>query len=472
MVFSSLEFVFRFLPVFLVIYYIVPGRWKNLWLFMGSLGFYFYGVRDTPFYFVLLVLSILVNYQIGILIGRCRIRRFRKRWLVYGVIYNLFWLILFKYAGFLIQNLNLLLNMLKIPVKWPVIAPVLPVGISFYTFQAISYLADVYRKTVPCERSLVGFGMYITMFPQLIAGPIVTYSSVRRQIGRRRITFQAIEDGLREFTIGLGCKVLLANRIGGLWSDVRTIGYDSISTPLAWLGLAAFSLQIYFDFCGYSLMAKGLGSMMGFQFPDNFHHPYMSLSMTEFWRRWHMTLGSWFREYVYIPLGGNRRGPLLALRNLLAVWFLTGFWHGASWNFIIWGLLLFFILSVERLGLIRILERWRMAGHLYMAFMIPLTWLVFAVTDIRQIILYFQRLFPVFARQQRFFYFSGDYVKYARLYAVSLAAGLLFMTDIPIRIYARFKYSMITAAALLGIFWLCVYCMRMGMDDPFLYFRF
>ena len=173
MVFSSLEFVFRFLPVFLVIYYIVPGRWKNLWHFMGSLGFYFYGVRDTPFYFVLLVLSILVNYQIGILIGRCRIRRFRKRWLVYGVIYNLFWLILFKYAGFLIQNLNLLLNMLKIPVKWPVIAPVLPVGISFYTFQAISYLADVYRKTVPCERSLVGFGMYITMFPQLIAGPTV-----------------------------------------------------------------------------------------------------------------------------------------------------------------------------------------------------------------------------------------------------------------------------------------------------------
>ncbi len=342
MVFSSLEFVFRFLPVFLVIYYIVPGRWKNLWLFMGSLGFYFYGVRDTPFYFVLLVLSILVNYQIGILIGRCRIRRFRKRWLVYGVIYNLFWLILFKYAGFLIQNLNLLLNMLKIPVKWPVIAPVLPVGISFYTFQAISYLADVYRKTVPCERSLVGFGMYITMFPQLIAGPIVTYSSVRRQIGRRRITFQAIEDGLREFTIGLGCKVLLANRIGGLWSDVRTIGYDSISTPLAWLGLAAFSLQIYFDFCGYSLMAKGLGSMMGFQFPDNFHHPYMSLSMTEFWRRWHMTLGSWFREYVYIPLGGNRRGPLLAFRNLLAVWFLTGFWHGASWNFIIWGLFAIF----------------------------------------------------------------------------------------------------------------------------------
>lgn len=472
MVFSSLDFVFRFLPVFLIIYYIVPGRGKNLCLFIGSLGFYFYGVRDTTFYFILLVLSILVNYRFGILIGRSRIRRFRKKRLVYGVIYNLFWLILFKYAGFLIENLNLLLTMAKLPVTLPVITPILPVGISFYTFQAISYLADVYRKTVPCEQSLTGFGMYISMFPQLIAGPIVTYSSVRRQIVRRRITFQAIEDGLRDFTIGLGFKVLLANRIGGLWSQVQTIGYDSISTPLAWLGLAAFSLQIYFDFCGYSLMAKGLGAMMGFQLPDNFHHPYMSLSMTEFWRRWHMTLGSWFREYVYIPLGGNRRGALYTFRNLLAVWFLTGIWHGASWNFIIWGLLLFLIISVERLGLLRILERWRLAGHLYMAFMIPLTWLVFAVTDMGQMALYFQRLFPVFARQEQFFYLNGDYVKYGRLYAFSLAAGLLFMTDIPMRIYVRFKYSIITAAALLGIFWLCVYCMRMGLDDPFLYFRF
>lgn len=472
MVFSSLEFLFWFLPVFLIIYYLVPDKGKNLWLFIGSLGFYFYGVRDTPFYFFLLVFSILVNYQMGIRIGWCRIRRFRRRWLTYGIIYNLFWLILFKYAGFFIQNLNLLFDMAKIPVELPVIAPVLPVGISFYTFQAISYLADVYRKTVPCERSLVGFGMYISMFPQLIAGPIVTYSSVRQQIAGRWTTFRAIEDGLRDFTIGLGFKVLLANRIGGLWSEVCAIGYDSISTPLAWLGLAAFSLQIYFDFYGYSLMAKGLGSMMGFQLPDNFHHPYMALSMTEFWRRWHMTLGSWFREYVYIPLGGNRKGTFAMFRNLLAVWFLTGFWHGASWNFIIWGLLLFFIISAERLGLLKLLERWKVFGHLYMAFMIPLTWLVFAVTDIGQITLYFQRLFPFFARQEPFFYFGGDYVKYGRLYAVSLAAGLLFMTDIPMRIYTRFRYSLITAAVLLGIFWLCVYCMRIGLDDPFLYFRF
>ncbi|WP_138310134.1 MULTISPECIES: MBOAT family O-acyltransferase [unclassified Clostridium] len=477
MVFSSLEFIFRFLPAFLFIYYIIPGKGKNLWLLMGSLGFYFYGVRDTPFYFVLLILSILVNYRIGILIGRRRIGRFRRRWLIYGVIYNLFWLILFKYCGFLVQNLNLMLSLARIPAELPVIAPVLPVGISFYTFQAISYLADVYRKTVPYERSLVGFGMYISMFPQLIAGPIVTYSSVRRQIGFRRITFQSIEDGLRDFTIGLGFKVLLANRIGGLWNEVQAIGYDSISTPMAWLGLAAFSLQIYFDFCGYSLMAKGLGSLMGFQLPDNFHQPYMSLSMTEFWRRWHMTLGSWFREYVYIPLGGNRCGTFLTFRNLFAVWILTGFWHGASWNFIVWGLLLFLIISVERLGLLRILERWKVIGHLYMLCMIPLTWLVFAVTDMKQTALYVQRLFPFLQNlfpfhQEQCFYFSGDYMKYGRLYAFSLAAGLLFMTGIPMRFYARFRYSMVTAAGLLAVFWLCVYCMHMGMDDPFLYFRF
>lgn len=212
--------------------------------------------------------------------------------------------------------------------------------------------------------------------------------------------------------------------------------------------------------------------MMGFKLPDNFDHPYLSRSMTEFWRRWHMTLGSWFRDYVYIPLGGNRRGRLLTFRNLMAVWFLTGFWHGASWNFILWGLLLFLIMSVERLGLLAVLERRSLLGHLYMLFVIPLTWLVFAVTDMEQIALYLQRLFPVFARQKQFIYFSGDYLKYGKLYAVSLAAGLIFMTDIPRRIYMRHRYSLITAIGLLAVFWMCVYCMRLGLDDPFLYFRF
>ena len=281
-----------------------------------------------------------------------------------------------------------------------------------------------------------------------------------------------IEGGLRQFTIGLGLKVLIANQVGGLWKDVEAIGFESISTPLAWMGLIAFSLQIYFDFYGYSLMAKGLGSILGFRFPSNFAHPYMSTSMTEFWRRWHMTLGSWFREYVYIPLGGNRRGALITFRNLLAVWILTGLWHGASWNFILWGLVLFVLISIEKLGLRKVLAKRPAIGHIYMLFAIPITWLLFAVTDISQIAIYLQRLFPMFAPEREAAYFAGDYLKYGRLYAISLCAGLIFMTPAPRNLYNRWKKSPISAVVLLIVFWCCVYCMKIGMDDPFLYFRF
>ena len=274
------------------------------------------------------------------------------------------------------------------------------------------------------------------------------------------------------FTIGLGLKVLLANRLGGLWNEAGTVGYESISTPFAWLAITAFSLQIYFDFYGYSLMAKGLGRIMGFTIPENFHDPYLSLSMTEFWRRWHMTLGSWFRDYVYIPLGGSRKGKLMTFRNMLAVWALTGFWHGASWNFILWGLLMFALISVEKLGLIRILERVPALGHLYMAFAISVSWVLFAVTDLSQMAVYFTRLFPFLPQPEGMAYFAGDYLKYGRLYGLSLAAGLVFATGLPMKLYRRFKNSPAAAVVLLAVFWGCVYCMKMGMDDPFLYFRF
>ena len=357
-------------------------------------------------------------------------------------------------------------------LELPVFAPVLPVGISFYTFQAISYLADVYRKTAEYEPSFVNFAMYISMFPQLIAGPIVTYSSIKKEISRRSHSMRAVEEGLKTFTIGLGLKVLLANRLGGLWNEAGTVGYESISTPFAWLAITAFSLQIYFDFYGYSLMARGLGRIMGFTIPENFHDPYLSLSMTEFWRRWHMTLGSWFRDYVYIPLGGSRKGKLMTFRNMLAVWALTGFWHGASWNFILWGLLMFALISVEKLGLIRILERVPALGHLYMAFAISVSWVLFAVTDLSQMAVYFTRLFPFLPQPEGMAYFAGDYLKYGRLYGLSLAAGLVFATGLPMKLYRRFKNSPAAAVVLLAVFWGCVYCMKMGMDDPFLYFRF
>lgn len=472
MIFSSLTFLFRFLPFFLFIYYIFPKKWKNPWLFTASLFFYFYGVRNEPLYFILLLCSIWVNYRIGILIGRKRWAEHRKKWLVLGICYNLFWLFLFKYSGFFAENFNSLLEKAGYSSVFPVYKFSLPIGISFYTFQAISYLADVYQKTASYEPSFINYGMYITMFPQLIAGPIVTYNSIQKQLGRRSQNLYQFEQGIRDFTIGLGFKVLLANQTGRLWSQVEAIGFESISTPLAWMGLAAFSFQIYFDFYGYSLMAKGLGTLMGFSLPDNFSHPYMALSMTEFWRRWHITLGGWFREYIYIPLGGNRNGFLSTVRNLLIVWLVTGLWHGASWNFLLWGLVLFFLILIEKMGLDQILHRFPLLGHLYMMAAIPLTWLIFAVTNLEQMKIYFLRLFPFLSSASTFQYFSGDYLKYGKLYFLSLTAGLIFMTGAPEKLYRKHENSLWTALLLLAIFWSCVYLMKMGAEDPFLYFRF
>lgn len=472
MVFSSLNFIFLFLPVFLLIYFISPARLKNTCLLLGSLVFYFYGVMDKPVYMGLLLLSLAVNYRLGVLIGRRKKSAVRTYWLICGITYNLLWLFLFKYSAFFAGNINICLDAIGMKHFIPVKEWELPIGISFYTFQAISYLADVYRKETPYEKSFINFGMYISMFPQLIAGPIVTYTSIRLQIAERRHQLMNIEEGLREFTLGLGLKVLLANRLGGLWSEVGKIGFESISTPLAWLGIVAFSLQIYFDFYGYSLMAKGLGRMMGFVLPDNFNHPYTALSMTEFWRRWHITLGSWFRDYIYIPLGGNRKGRARTFRNMFMVWLLTGFWHGSSWNFILWGMLLFLIISVEKAGLLRLLERVPLIGHLYVCLIVPISWLVFAVTDLGQMMVYLKRLFPFLASAENFSYFAGDYVKYAELYGVSLIMGLIFMTGYPIKLYEKYKFTVITALLLLIVFWSSVYCMKIGLDDPFLYFRF
>lgn len=472
MVFSSLTFIFYFLPIFLFVYFLTPRRWKNSCLLAGSLLFYSFGVKDHPLYAALLLFSVFVNYRLGIRLGRRRKSGCRKGWLAAGIFYNLSWLVLFKYAGFISENINLLLAETGCSFRLSSPAFILPIGISFYTFQAISYLTDVYRKDICFEPSLINFGMYICMFPQLIAGPIVTYASVRKQISARRHSLLHLENGLREFTIGLGLKVLLANQIGGLWNDVKAIGYKSISTPLAWLGLTAFSMQIYFDFYGYSLMAKGLGEILGFKLPNNFEHPYMALSMTEFWRKWHITLGNWFRDYLYIPLGGNRKKPARTFFNLFSVWLLTGFWHGASWNFLLWGLLLFVLISVEKLALLRFLHRFPLAGHAYMALAIPLTWMVFALPELSDISVYVQRLFPFLARNTQLTYFNGDFLKYGRLYSGSLTAGLVFITALPRNIYNHYKKDVITAVILLLLFWACIYRIRAGADDPFLYFRF
>lgn len=468
MVFSSFTFIIYFLPIFLFFYFFVPGFCENAVIFIGSLIFYYYGVKDNPEYLLLMVLSVVVNYVIARMMVQTQKNGARKVWLGVGLSYNFGCLFIFKYLDFILENLNLLNSKLGNGIQIGLTNLILPIGISFYTFQISSYLIDVYRKEVKAETSLLKLGTYLCMFPQLIAGPIVTYSHVHRQLGSRTASWKNVEEGMREFTIGLASKVLLANRVGGLWNQVTSIGFESISTPLAWLGIAAYSFQIYFDFYGYSLMAKGLGRIMGFTFPDNFRQPYLAKTMTDFWRRWHITLGSWFREYIYIPLGGNKKHTYI---NLLIVWLLTGLWHGASWNFLLWGLVCFVLIALEKAGLGKILERYPLLGHGYMLMVIPLFWLIFAITDMGQLGLYFTRLFP-FLGDTAQAVFAGDYLKYLQKYAVPLLASLLFCIPFFGKLYRRKKNSFFMTLILVILFWLCMYSMYKGLDDPFLYYQF
>ena len=459
------------MPVFFLVYYILPASYKNAWLFLASLGFYYYGVRGNPGYLLLMIMSVVVNFVAGKLIEAQKTKRARKAWLVVGIVYDLGWLILFKYLGFLIENLNALFGAMHVKVQLETWNLILPIGISFYTFQIISYLVDVYRRETKAEKSLISLGTYLCMFPQLIAGPIVNYHLIQEQLHKRKHSMVKVESGLKVFALGLAYKVLLANRVGHLWTEVTAIGYESISTPLAWMSIVAYSLQLYFDFYGYSLMAIGLGRMMGFDFPQNFNNPYMAVSMTDFWRRWHMTLGGWFREYVYIPLGGNRGGFAKTVRNMFVVWLLTGLWHGASWNFVLWGLLLFVLLFVEKAGLGKVLERHKALGHIYMILWIPLSWLVFVITDLSQLGIYLQKLFPFFGSTGTVL-FQGDYLKYGKTYGIYLVLGILFATGVQEKLLKKNKNRLWVILLLLALFWASVYCMYLGMDDPFLYFRF
>ena len=471
MVFSSIAFIMYFMPVFFLVYYILPASYKNAWLFLASLGFYYYGVRGNPGYLLLMIMSVVVNFVAGKLIEAQKTKRARKAGLVVGIVYDLGWLILFKYLGFLIENLNALFGAMHVKVQLETWNLILPIGISFYTFQIISYLVDVYRRETKAEKSLISLGTYLCMFPQLIAGPIVNYHLIQEQLHKRKHSMVKVESGLKVFALGLAYKVLLANRVGHLWTEVTAIGYESISTPLAWMSIVAYSLQLYFDFYGYSLMAIGLGRMMGFDFPQNFNNPYMAVSMTDFWRRWHMTLGGWFREYVYIPLGGNRGGFAKTVRNMFVVWLLTGLWHGASWNFVLWGLLLFVLLFVEKAGLGKVLERHKALGHIYMILWIPLSWLVFVITDLSQLGIYLQKLFPFFGSTGTVL-FQGDYLKYGKTYGIYLVLGILFATGVQEKLLKKNKNRLWVILLLLALFWASVYCMYLGMDDPFLYFRF
>ena len=450
MVFSSFEFLFRFLPAFLIIYFITPKKFRNAVLFLGSIAFYTYGEAQ---YVLLLLASVTVNYVIARSMYKTpedgRGRR-QAVLLILALCYDFGMLFFFKYSGLTTK---------------------LPLGISFYTFQIAAYVIDVYRGIVPAEKSYVNLGTYLTMFPQLIAGPIVNYTEVSSCLKRRTVTARDFESGIRILVIGLGSKVIIADRVGMLWNNVQTIGFNSISTPLAWLGAVAYSMELYFDFAGYSMMAVGLGKMLGFQIPVNFRFPYISKSVTEFWRRWHITLGRWFRDYVYIPLGGSRKGRLRTMFNLFAVWILTALWHGAGYNFLIWGGMLLGALFLEKLFLLPFFQKSKVIGHVYLLLFVPVTWMAFTITDVHQLGIYLTRMFP-FVNAHTGMVNSMDYIKYLKDYDSLLAMGVLFATPVPAVIYGRIKRGMLGTLAIAVIFALSMYYLAVSANNPFLYFNF
>ena len=464
MVFSSLEFIFRFLPLFLIIYYVMPARFRNAVLFLGSLCFYAWG--DLK-YLVLILISILVNFLAVREMKRNKV--YSRIWLIAALLFNFGILFFFKYINFAIENINVPLRTLTHGTGIASLQLGLPLGISFYTFQAVSYVIDIYRGDCKENPNLFRFATYLVMFPKLVSGPIAAYGDMVEQLEERRYGLFKFEKGLKLFVVGLGMKVLIANRIGILWNDIQTIGFESISTPLAWLGSFGYSLQLYFDFQGYSLMAIGIGRMLGFHLPENFNHPYMSKSMTEFWRRWHMTLGAWFRNYVYIPLGGNRRGTGRLALNMLVVWLLTGLWHGASWNFVLWGLVLFLLILLEKLFFKRILDNSRVIARIYMLLAIPLTWTLFAISNLRDAGIYFGRLFGIVPGIN---VNAGDFMKYLGQYKWLFIVGLFFCFPFGKRLFEKFQNSIFCTAFLFLVFWYSVYLLANGINNPFLYFQF
>lgn len=453
MIFSSLLFLFWFIPIFFLIYYLTPSKLKNAVLLIGSIAFYAWG---EPKYLILIFVSIAVNYLCGIIMEKTRKKRIV---LVTALVYDFAMLLVFKYTNFFIVNINVITggDIESVDIT-------LPLGISFYTFQIASYVIDLYRGKIKAEKSIINLACYLCMFPQLIAGPIVVYSEVSERLNSRKITLAEVEDGIRIFILGLGSKVLIANNVGSLWDRAVALGFENISMPLAWLAMLAYTLQIYFDFNGYSLMAIGLGKMLGFNFPKNFDFPYISRSLTEFWRRWHITLSGWFREYVYIPLGGNRKGELNTYVNLFIVWFLTGFWHGASWNFILWGLFFFVMLVIEKRGLHKILSKHIVFSHIYSVILISMSWMIFAITDIGSVGLFFTRLFS--------FEFSYDILYYFRNYALILIVGCILSTPIFRNAYEKYKTRVIGITVSLVILVLSVAYLADATYNPFLYFRF
>ena len=468
MVFSSLTFLFLFFPLVMGVYYLCPRALRNLWLLLTSLLFYAWG---EPVYIRLMAASILFNYLCGLGVAALQKRekkRLAKGLLILCIAGNIGALGLFKYADLLIGTVNNIAGS-----KIALLELALPIGISFYTFQALSYVIDVYRGTVAAQKNPITFGTYIALFPQLIAGPIVQYKTVEEQLSHRRETTAQFAAGIGRFTIGLGKKVLIANQVGALWDTVAALPGTSLSAGTAWLGAIAFTFQIYFDFSGYSDMAIGLGRMLGFRFLENFNYPFLADSITDFWRQWHISLGSWFRDYVYIPLGGNRSGLAKQLRNIAIVWLLTGFWHGASWNFVLWGVYFGVLLVLEKLFLLRWLKRLpAVLRHIYALVLVTISWTLFAFTEISKGAAWCKAMLSGVLFDSSSLYLLLTYGPMLAICALAATPlGKRFYIKLGTRLGQR-ALTVVDCGGLTCVLVMAAAYLVSGSYNPFLYFRF
>ena len=468
MVFSSIVFLYIFLPIMLLIYFVVPRKLKNAVMILASLVFFAWG--EIRYIFIMLILAVM-DFFCGKGINKNEGNKPKQKlYLFIDIGVNLLILFFFKYADFIITNINEILN-----TQIPLLNIPLPIGVSFNTFQSLSYIIDVYRGTVKCEKSFYNYLTYTTLFPQIIAGPIVRYETVDEELETKKISMDNFSKGMRRFIVGLGKKVLIANNVGALWNIIEIGEYSEMSMLLSWTSIIAFALQIYFDFSGYSDMAIGLANIFGMDFDENFNYPYISKSITEFWRRWHITLGSWFRDYIYIPLGGNKKGFLKQIRNILIVWFLTGAWHGASWNFILWGLFFGVILILEKVILLKLLKKlptW--TNYVYTAFLVLISWVIFAFEDLGKVKDY---LFTMFHLNKTNIV-NAEGLYYLKNYFIIIVIGLILSTPVISKLLKKLEKkqsnirSILITGVYIGILVLSTASLVSDSYNPFLYFRF
>ena len=480
MVFSTSIFIYLFLPITLIIYYLAPKKGKNLIILLSGLLFYSWG---EPIYVIVMLISTMIDYFAGLIMNHFEGRKVPRRiCLIVSIVMNLGLLGIFKYSGFIAENINAIAGTQLIDINnmnffgieyLPM--NMLPIGISFFTFQSMSYTIDLYLGNVKVQKNPISFAAFVTLFPQIVAGPIVRYDDVAKELDDRSITIDLIYDGIIKFIIGLSKKVLIANSIGALWTSIKATDIANVSVVSSWLGILAFTFQIYFDFSGYSDMAVGLGKMMGFNFPKNFDYPYLSKSISEFWRRWHITLGAWFKSYVYIPLGGNRKGMARTIFNLAVTWFLTGVWHGASWNFILWGTLYGVVIILEKLFLGKLLDKIPdIFGHIYTMLLVILGWVLFDTADLPTAGAYIAK---------RFGFGGGAFIDSTAMYQIA-TYGITFIiciigcTNLPkLAVEALKKKSAVLVnyvgiAVMTGMFIICAAYLVDQTYNPFLYFNF